>query len=310
MSDRKRRRRDRSHSGSEEKSRKRRRRSPDPLGEKVQDKNWREGDWNCEKCRAHNYSRRSTCFECGTSNENNSPSNRISGLQDWDCAHCKTFNFARRKICFKCQELREDISLSSNSEFNIFSSFRSRGYDRKGVRSDRQFKDGDWICPGCTKHNFARRLECFGCGISRNAPKTSYVNPAFLPPTKSSKYVPSALQRPAQSEPILRTAITQSSTSKVKERNGFTEEEDTYEPSMSTLPNLNIASTKHPAISKLKFKHGCTEKDTNDPSKAILSWHRLRKHKQSHRKPGKSTVGRLAGAPLTNNCFRRWENGR
>lgn len=50
---------------------------------------------------------------------------------------------------------------------------------------------GDWICPYCQTHNFARRKECFGCNVARgpNAipvesekPDTSYSNP---PPMSS-----------------------------------------------------------------------------------------------------------------------------
>jgi len=202
MDRRRNRKRDRAHFEEwDDASRKKRERSRSHERERNSD-NWRDGDWICEKCSAHNYSRRSTCFKCGTFNENSS-SNRISGLQDWDCATCKTFNFARRKACFKCNATRKNRPASAHLASTMYTSFRSRGYDRKGVRSDRQFKDGDWICPGCRKHNFARRLECFGCGISRNAPKTSYVNPASLPPTKSSLYVPSELKSNfAQSEQV------------------------------------------------------------------------------------------------------------
>ncbi|KDD72388.1 hypothetical protein H632_c3408p1 [Helicosporidium sp. ATCC 50920] len=32
-----------------------------------------------------------------------------------------------------------------------------------------QFKPGDWICSGCSTHNFASRSLCFGCGATKPA---------------------------------------------------------------------------------------------------------------------------------------------
>jgi len=122
--------------------------------------NWREGDWNCKKCSAHNFSRRSSCFKCGQRNVDSnqvdkSDENRHPG--DWDCPHCFCMNFARRTECFRCKRSQNAMS-------------RQRFTEESPPKRGEDWKDGDWECtePDCGTHNFAKRRECFRCRAPRN----------------------------------------------------------------------------------------------------------------------------------------------
>lgn len=124
--------------------------------------NWREGDWNCPKCDAHNFSRRSSCFKCGenakasnSKREENDDDNRHPG--DWDCPFCYCMNFARRTECFRCSRPRPQRGFEYGMR-------RQRFTEESPPRHD-GWKDGDWECtePTCGTHNFAKRRECFRC---------------------------------------------------------------------------------------------------------------------------------------------------
>ncbi|XP_020100650.1 zinc finger Ran-binding domain-containing protein 2-like [Ananas comosus] len=84
---------------------------------------------------------------------------------DWNCMSCNHLNFSRRDSCQRCHEQRPPAASGANSSFG----FGSGGGYAPRTRARAGWKFGDWICtrPGCNKHNFASRTECFGCNAPR-----------------------------------------------------------------------------------------------------------------------------------------------
>jgi len=146
----------------------------------------RPGDWNCEECRAHNFSRRTECFKCdapkgnggGGGGRDRSPRRRSrspdrgygggrggggGGYEkrdgEWDCPSCGINNFSRRTECFKCHEPKGGAGGGGGRR-------EERGGDRDGGYERRpppEKREGDWECKSCNRNNFARNTDCFKC---------------------------------------------------------------------------------------------------------------------------------------------------
>ena len=83
---------------------------------------------------------------------------------DWRCPKCKNHNFANKKVCNRtgCEEPKPRGG--------------GRGRDSRGHRSsnsggfrDSNMKPGDWNCPKCNNHNYARRDVCNRCDTRKPA---------------------------------------------------------------------------------------------------------------------------------------------
>jgi len=93
---------------------------------------------------------------------------RNSGMKpgDWRCPKCKNHNFANKKVCNRtgCEEPKPRGG-------------GGRGGDSRGHRSsnssgfrDSNMKPGDWNCPKCNNHNYARRDVCNRCDTRKPVP--------------------------------------------------------------------------------------------------------------------------------------------
>eukprot|EP00933_Yihiella_yeosuensis_P002998 TRINITY_DN10527_c0_g1_i1.p1 TRINITY_DN10527_c0_g1~~TRINITY_DN10527_c0_g1_i1.p1 ORF type:complete len:437 (-),score=68.19 TRINITY_DN10527_c0_g1_i1:107-1417(-) len=97
---------------------------------------FKEGDWICESCGDHQFARNSSCRKCGAPKSNGDDGR---GFERDD---------------------RDDRSR------------RGGGYEAPRrpppQRESRSaFKDGDWNCPSCGDHQFARNASCRKCGTAR-----------------------------------------------------------------------------------------------------------------------------------------------
>jgi len=161
---------------------------------------FQEGDWVCKRCDEHNYARRSNCFVCGCTKEGYPPDWRCPGCGennfarriycfhcqapkpqqtqqqetqttppairtsqlsgDWICPKCNEHNFARRYVCFGCQESRPENAPQPQTT-SEWSQYYSSQQNQTPVMN------GDWFCPSCSAHNFARRMTCYSCQVPR-----------------------------------------------------------------------------------------------------------------------------------------------
>eukprot|EP01129_Flabellula_baltica_P002611 TRINITY_DN12418_c0_g1_i1.p1 TRINITY_DN12418_c0_g1~~TRINITY_DN12418_c0_g1_i1.p1 ORF type:complete len:349 (+),score=59.05 TRINITY_DN12418_c0_g1_i1:37-1047(+) len=185
------------------------------------DREFRDGDWLCTKCDAHNFAKRISCFSCG---EHGGGKGDYGGGRpemrdgDWTCGSCGKHNFARRVACFGCRAPRgghggygghgshyggapyggnyggysgghpvgrynnyhgdyhHDGGYGGHGGYGAHGGhggyshgghggygYADHGSHHRSSRDDHPFRDGDWNCDECGKHNFASRRECFVC---------------------------------------------------------------------------------------------------------------------------------------------------
>jgi len=125
-------------------------------------KGMKQGDWTCAKCGDHQFARNTECRQCGTS-KGKSEIHKKPG--DWQCsdAKCGYLNFAKNAACHKCQLPCPDHEASMAAwEAGIAS----------GLHIQKTLA-GDWNCPSCNDHQFAKNAECRKCGTPNPDPEAS-----------------------------------------------------------------------------------------------------------------------------------------
>jgi len=118
--------------------------------------NFREGDWMCTSCGAHNYASKQACFKCyagkdgkkaeawGGQEGAEKPENFRPG--DWMCS-CGAHNYASKNQCHKCGVPKMMVPPT-------------------GSDAATNFRPGDWMCP-CGAHNYANKMACHKCGTAK-----------------------------------------------------------------------------------------------------------------------------------------------
>ena len=142
------------------------------------DSNMKPGDWSCPKCKNHNYANKKVCNRTGCEEpkprggggrgrdsrgyrSNNSGGFNNSNMKpgDWSCPKCKNHNFSNKKVCNRtgCEEPKPRGGGGRGGD--------SRGYrsNNSGGFNDSDMKPGDWNCPKCKNHNYAKRTVCNRC---------------------------------------------------------------------------------------------------------------------------------------------------
>eukprot|EP00028_Trichosphaerium_sp_Am-I-7-wt_P012102 CAMPEP_0168523558 /NCGR_PEP_ID=MMETSP0405-20121227/10055_1 /TAXON_ID=498012 /ORGANISM="Trichosphaerium sp, Strain Am-I-7 wt" /LENGTH=294 /DNA_ID=CAMNT_0008545455 /DNA_START=5 /DNA_END=889 /DNA_ORIENTATION=+ len=159
--------------------------------------NFKPGDWMCDECDAHNFSRRDTCMRCskdrpagggggssyggsryGGGRDGGYSGGRSGGFDrpdnfkpgDWMCPNCNAHNFRSRSQCMKCATSKDEAG-GFDDDPRGGGGRNDRGNDRGsygGGRGDLppNFKPGDWMCDECSFHNFRSNTECKRCGAS------------------------------------------------------------------------------------------------------------------------------------------------
>lgn len=173
----------------------------------------RPGDWICPRCSDLVFARNDQCRRCSTprptsaggqltnsvnahtksvNDWNNSQKVKLenggivlaptsSNLQtpragDWICPSCGDLQFARNTACRRCGSQRSDISQSQQ----VVSAYGGPG---SGINSSisslmhgsqNEMRPGDWICPRCSDHVFARNSVCRRCSTPKSGSDGSY----------------------------------------------------------------------------------------------------------------------------------------
>mmetsp|Transcript_9635 Transcript_9635/g.14436 ORF Transcript_9635/g.14436 Transcript_9635/m.14436 type:complete len:416 (+) Transcript_9635:54-1301(+) len=153
-------------------------------------KDFREGDWYCKICKAHNFASRSNCFRCMAPQD--PPQNFKMG--DWMCHMCGAHNYRSKRSCFRCRvgkpamEVRNSMrpgdwicincgAHNFKDKINCFSCFHRKPYMPMGQYHGMEmmhqflppnFKPGDWMCVQCGAHNYQSRSSCFRCSSEKS----------------------------------------------------------------------------------------------------------------------------------------------
>lgn len=141
--------------------------------------NMKPGDWLCSQCGDHQYARNPACRKCGAPKpEDGGQAGGMMGggcgmMQmmnpnfkqgDWMCSACGNHVFARNEACPKCGANKAEAAAADPS-----------GGMMGGMMGGMKFlggsgpvpKPGDWNCPACGDHQFARNETCRKCGGPR-----------------------------------------------------------------------------------------------------------------------------------------------
>ncbi len=142
------------------------------------DSNMKPGDWSCPKCKNHNYANKKVCNRTGCEEpkprggggrgrdsrgyqSSNSGGFNDSNMKpgDWSCPKCKNHNYANKKVCNRtgCEEPKPRGGGGRGRDSRGYQSSNSGGFN------DSNMKPGDWSCPKCKNHNYAKRTVCNRC---------------------------------------------------------------------------------------------------------------------------------------------------
>lgn len=115
----------------------------------------KEGDWNCPSCGDHQFARNSHCRQCGAAKDG-------GPACKW-CAKGECWTHGKGKSKGKGGS-------GDTPAFDLLSSLLGLGgggcgkAGGKGNGGDADMMPGDWNCPNCGDHQFAKNATCRQCG--------------------------------------------------------------------------------------------------------------------------------------------------
>lgn len=82
---------------------------------------------------------------------------------DWNCEQCNDHNYARNTKCRQCGNPNPNPNAGQQRQYN-----RNNNNKNSNI-----FRDGDWNCPSCNDHNYARNLKCRRCNTDNPNPENA-----------------------------------------------------------------------------------------------------------------------------------------
>eukprot|EP00930_Biecheleria_cincta_P032392 TRINITY_DN2248_c0_g1_i1.p1 TRINITY_DN2248_c0_g1~~TRINITY_DN2248_c0_g1_i1.p1 ORF type:complete len:317 (-),score=68.19 TRINITY_DN2248_c0_g1_i1:62-1012(-) len=175
------------------------------MGSKASSGSVEQGDWFCASCGDHQFARNIACRKCGAPKSGNGEDDSGAfGLQafqqvasafgggggggaqaampgDWNCLACGDHQFARNQACRKCGAPKAGggaagagggkgggIAAALAAMLAAASGGGGGGFGGYGPAKKGQMVEGDWLCPSCGDHQFARNKECRKCGAAKD----------------------------------------------------------------------------------------------------------------------------------------------
>jgi len=127
-------------------------------------RNMRVGDWMCPGCGNHNYASKDACSKCGTLKTEAAVQGTSAMAMrpgDWMCPACGNHNYASKEVCNKCGAAATEDRMGG--AYGAAAGAAKKGMSPYGA-AQKEMKEGDWSCPGCSNHNYSSRVECNKCG--------------------------------------------------------------------------------------------------------------------------------------------------
>ena len=122
----------------------------------------REGDWDCPKCKSIVFKSKKYCIKCKIDKDGlKAPFN--SQYNDWRCLSCNDLQFAKNYNCRKCGTPKHKEG--SNKPINLENTIIEPDANHNAYNTKTGFviKLGDWLCPMCGDHQFAKNTKCRKC---------------------------------------------------------------------------------------------------------------------------------------------------
>ncbi|CAK0807904.1 unnamed protein product [Prorocentrum cordatum] len=156
-----------------------------PSGGKGFGKSPLPGDWNCPACGDYQFARNTHCRRCGSLKPPDAGLTGAVAVQpavgvltrglearpgDWSCPQCGMHVFARHQVCPKCGTKKPENAdmpvVQENQEAAPGGFVGGEGWQATADGND-WLPPGDWLCPSCGDHQFARNIPCRKCGAAR-----------------------------------------------------------------------------------------------------------------------------------------------
>lgn len=101
----------------------------------------------------------------------------VAERSNWVCPTCKKVVFGRKTSCYKCKTNRPANPVLAPSRPSgagggaagggAATGGGAHGDNASRKPTDREVRDGDWVCAVCQGHNFANKIACFTCRTPR-----------------------------------------------------------------------------------------------------------------------------------------------
>lgn len=142
-----------------------------------------QGDWFCSSCGDHQFARNVACRKCGAPRPDDAgdPPEGFGGggaqqemPGDWNCPACGDHQFARNSVCRKCGSPKGGAGAGGGLMAALMAAMGGGGFGGKGAFGGKAMGgkgtmvEGDWICPSCGDHQFARNMACRKCGAEKD----------------------------------------------------------------------------------------------------------------------------------------------
>jgi len=121
------------------------------------------GDWECARCGHYNFARNAACRECGAPVKNplrQDQTEAFLGQTELDEVAIQQF----WDLSPTLQKLVIDAGPLTSARDPSAVLFARMKKARTGTLKVEEVRPGDWTCPGCGNHNFARNEVCRNCG--------------------------------------------------------------------------------------------------------------------------------------------------
>lgn len=116
-----------------------------------------------------------TMAACGQGNAKKDNFNFPDG--GWECSKCQNYNFKGRKNCHRCKKSKDDEDIEGKPEHMMMApqakaamkaSQKQKRTTQKGKKAEEEGAktSGDWVCQGCSNHNYSFRNVCNKCQMS------------------------------------------------------------------------------------------------------------------------------------------------
>jgi len=132
------------------------------------------GDWDCPQCGDLQFAKNANCRKCGAPNPDPTKSQKemAAGIKagfggavpkegDWFCPACGDLQFQKNAMCRKCG------APNPTGGGMMGGGMMGAPMMAFGGGSSSPMMQGDWTCPQCGDHQFARNTSCRQCGASK-----------------------------------------------------------------------------------------------------------------------------------------------
>lgn len=85
-----------------------------------------------------------------------------TGDGNWTCPSCSNINFPMRTACNRCKLPKGSMGMQGMPQMQM-----QMPAMMAGMGMPANMRQGDWLCPACTAHNYADKTHCHKCAVPK-----------------------------------------------------------------------------------------------------------------------------------------------